>query len=93
CRRLRELAGKFIRPLFGAGTATPESEATIAMLTRDFKEAMSDDLDVERASGSLLDNLQSLERHREKNDLDEAQGDRIRKELLRIDRVLQVLFE
>ncbi|MFO7607067.1 MAG: hypothetical protein R6W72_12300 [Desulfurivibrionaceae bacterium] len=93
CRRLRELAGKFIRPLFGAGTATPESEKTIAMLTRDFNQAMNDDLDVERASHSLLSNLQRLERHRERNDLDEAQGDRIRKELLRFDRVLQVLFE
>jgi cysteinyl-tRNA synthetase len=93
CQALRELARQFIRPLFGGGTATPESEAAIGKMTADFKQGMNDDLDVRQACRSLASNLRTLEGHREENGLDEAQIHGIRKELLRIDGVLQILFE
>lgn len=92
CRRLRELAGKFIRPLTTAGTATGESEAVTKALRHKFESGLNDDLDVEKACENLLKNLEKLDKHQKAEELDGEQNGRIRKDLLRIDSVLQILF-
>jgi len=93
CRRLQSLARRFTGPLSAEGKENHEAEPHIEGLFLDFEKFLNDDLRVGPACDALLHHLEHLELHREKTGLGSSQWSRIRKHLLQIDSVLQIIFE
>jgi cysteinyl-tRNA synthetase len=93
CRRLQTLARNFTGPLFENNEENPETDQHIKGLLDDFEKLVSDDLNVGAACAALLHHLEKLMPHLENKRLNVRQWDRARKNLLRIDSVLQILFE
>ncbi len=92
-RKLQSLALQFNEPLQGTGDPNPSAESDIKGLSQDFEETMNDDLHVNRACDALCSRLEKLALIHQEEGLGKEQGRTIRKGLLLIDTVLQILFE
>jgi cysteinyl-tRNA synthetase len=93
CRELQELARYFTGPLPAPSAQDPDISAHIDRLATDFAEAMDDDLRVGSACDNLLAHLRMLAGHAREKGIGPAAAHRLRKQLLGIDRVLQLMFE
>lgn len=93
CHRLQTLARQFTGPLVENHGADPAADRHIDGLAADFEKWLSDDLQVGPACDALLHHLEQLSFHLRHKGLNSRQANRVREHLLRIDRVLQILFE
>jgi len=93
CLALRQLARRLTGPEVGGGCAEPQVERDIDIMVEGFERTMNNDLQVEGACEVLLAKMTDLDNWRRKSCLDRKLATRIRERLLRIDSVLQILFE
>jgi cysteinyl-tRNA synthetase len=93
CRELQELARYLTGPLPAPAARDPDISAHIARLATDFAAAMNDDLRVGAACDNLLAHLRKLAGHLRERGIGTVAARQLRQQLLRIDRVLQVMFE
>lgn len=92
CRHLRELARGFTEPPQGKGPDRQAGEILIDQVERDFTSAMNNDLQVDAAVDALYTGLEAMARYQRATGFGTRQWGRIRKLLLRIESVLQILF-
>ena len=93
CRALRDLVRQLTGPEVGWGCGDPLVDRNIDALVEDFEKAMNDDLGVGAACAALHARLVELVSWKSRGCLGKEQAAGIRKHLLRIDAVLQILFE
>ncbi|MFW5906014.1 MAG: class I tRNA ligase family protein, partial [Desulfobia sp.] len=93
CRHLKDMAHRFSSPIPEGCKKSSEGEKYINALVEEFEKALNNDLQVNTALKSIEHNLGKLKGLLDKKNLNNSQRRRIEQNLIKIDSVLQVIYQ